>query len=204
MSFKSRAGAGGVHSPMDGGRDMRPYATTREVFWPTCTGNPHAWGVLQVGGVRNVPGTLHKVPGHAVICGSVPGTFSAPSVKPTRPVLVDTLSSAIVSFEHFLQTQRHAQSESRCFQASRLSTALSGSVRARRSRHAGGAGDGGGCRAVRPPCRTSAQRGHPAERGAGAASATVNMAISSFCNLQLQARHNLTHGMFQRLRKQSI
>ena len=29
-------------------------------------------------GAENVPGTLHKVPGHAVICGSVPGALRAP------------------------------------------------------------------------------------------------------------------------------
>jgi hypothetical protein len=44
---------------------------------------PCKCGVLQVGGGRNVPGTLQKVPGHAVICCSVPGTFSAPSVQYT-------------------------------------------------------------------------------------------------------------------------
>ena len=35
-------------------------------------------GVYFTLGAENVPGTLHKVPGHAVICCSVPGTLRAP------------------------------------------------------------------------------------------------------------------------------
>jgi hypothetical protein len=38
-------------------------------------------GLLQVGAAHHVPGTLHTGPGHAVLCGGVPGTFSAPDVK---------------------------------------------------------------------------------------------------------------------------
>ncbi|MFO7633216.1 MAG: hypothetical protein R6W76_11780, partial [Caldilinea sp.] len=38
-------------------------------------------GLVQLGGARHVPGTVHQISGHAVICCTVPGTFPAPTVK---------------------------------------------------------------------------------------------------------------------------